>query len=171
MTNWTNKDGLQVPFGQDQSRETGGVMGKTSTNGPYSYMVVDVNWDDLPDFTADLNNDGTNNGFSDSDAYIPADSYITKATFIVETLFATGTSYDIGFYKQNGDVIDIDAIDDALLLNVIDGNLKVVKCDGDAVDALITVGVDDCYIRMINNSTAFTAGKAKLVIEYIQVAP
>ncbi len=168
---WTNEDGLQVPFGQDQARETKSLMGKTANDGPIAYMVVDVNWDDLPNFTADLNNDGTLNGFSDSDAYIPAGSYVTRATFIVETLFATGTSYDIGWYQQYGTTIDIDAIDDALLLNTIDGANDVVKCDGDGAGKLVTVGSNDAYLKIINNSTAFTAGKAKLVIEYIQPSP
>ena len=170
MTKWTNDDGLQVPFGQDQARETGGIPGKVSSSGPLQFLVMDVLFSDIPSDTADLNNDGTNNGFSDSDAYIPAGSYITRATFIVETLFAGGTSYDIGIYKQDGTTIDIDGIDDALLLTVIDGAADVVKCDGDLAGGILSVGSDDAYISFIEAGT-FTAGKGRLVIEYLQVAP
>ena len=166
---WTNDDGLQVPFGQDQARQTQSIPGKVAVPGPTEYLVMDVNFDDLPTFTADLNNDGTLNGFSDSDVYIPAGSYITNATFIVETLFAGGTSYDIGTYEQDGTTIDVDGIDDAMLLTVIDGANDVVKCDGALAGGILSVTLDS-YIKFVEAGT-FTAGKGKLIIEYFQVAP
>ena len=170
MTNWTNKDGLQVPFGQDQARETQSVMGKTANNGPMGYMVVDMNWDDLPTFTADLNNDGTNNGFSDSDAYIPAKSYITRAYLIVEDKFLVGTDYDLGFYKQNGDTVDVDGLDAGVALADLELG-EVVEMNGVLVGTLDTVGADDVYLVVVDKSTDFTAGKARIVIEYIQTGP
>ena len=170
MTKWTNEDGLQVPFGQDQARETQSLMGKTANNGPYGYMIVDINWDDLPTFTADLNNNGTNNGFSDSDAYIPAGSYIVSATLIIETLFAGGTDYDIGIYEQDGTAISAQGIDATLVLADIDGGADVVKCNGALAGGILSVGSDDAYIKFVEEGT-FTAGKMKLVIEYVQVAP
>ena len=169
MTTWTNPDGLQVPFGQDQARETGAIAGKIAMDGPVSYLIMDVSFDDFPDYTADLNNDGSNNGFSDSDAYIPAGSYITKATLIVETAFADGTTYDIGLYTQAGVAIDADGIDDGLATAAIAANMAV-ECDGLLVGTLDLVE-SNAYLVMIEASGTFTAGKAKLVIEYLQVAP
>lgn len=168
MTNWTNEDGLQVPFGQGQARETQSLMGKTANNGPYGYLIVDINFDDLPSFTADLNNDGTNNGFSDQDAYIPAGAYITKATIIVETAFAGGTSYNLGTYEQDGTLIDVDSIDAAVAVADMAAN-EAVDCNGALVSTQDLVTLDS-YLVVAATGT-YTAGKAKLVIEYIQVAP
>ncbi len=165
---WTNPDGLQVPFGQDQARETKSIPGKTTT--PVTeYLVVDINFDDLPTFTADLNNDGTLNGFSDSDAYIPAGAYITKASLIITTLFAGGTSYDIGTYQQDGSTIDVNGIDAAVALTVMDGANDVVICNGDLVAGILSLD-NDSYIVVAATGT-YTAGVAKLVIEYLQVNP
>lgn len=168
MALWRNPDGLDVRFGQDQARETKSLMGKTQSFGPVNYMVVDINYDDLPTYTSDANNDGTNDSFSDQDAYIPAGSYITKASLIVETAFAGGTSYNIGLYNQAGTVIDADGIDAAVVTAALAANLAVA-CDGALVGgtALVTA---DAYLVVAATGT-FTAGKAKLVIEYIQVAP
>jgi hypothetical protein len=166
MAQWQNDDGLTVRFGQDQARETKSLMAKTMSVGPVNYMVVDINYDDLPTFTTDLNNDGTNNGFSDQDAYIPAGSWIKSATFIVETAFAGGTSYDVGTYTQAGAAIDADGIEDDLLTAELAANEAHVA-NGAQVGATVLV-TSDAYLVVAATGT-FTAGKAKLVIEYIQV--
>ncbi len=168
MAQWQNDDGLTVRFGQDQARETKSLMAPPVGVGPVRYMVVDINYDDLPTFTTDLNNDGTNNGFSDQDAYIPAGSFITNAYLIVETAFADGTSYDIGTYDQAGSVIDANGIDAAVATAALAANSTVV-CDGAQVRGTTTV-TSDAYLVVAATGT-FTAGKMKLVIEYIQVAP
>lgn len=168
MAQWQNSDGLTVRFGQDQARETQSLMAKSAQAGPKEYMEVAINYDDLPTFTTDLNNDGTNNGFSDQDAYIPAGAYITKASLIVTTAFAGGTSYNIGTYNQAGTVIDADGIDAGVLTAALAANLAVA-CNGALVGGtgLITA---DSYLVVAATGT-FTAGAAKLVIEYIQVNP
>ena len=168
MAQWQNEDGLTVRFGQEQARETQSLMGKTSNNGPYGYMQVDLNFDDLPTFTTDLNNDGSNNGFSDQDAYIPAGSYITKATIIVEDAFADGTTYNIGLYDQAGTVIDADGIDAAVAVADMGAN-EAVDCDGLLVSTQDLV-TSDAYLVVAATGT-YTAGKAKIVIEYLQVSP
>jgi hypothetical protein len=168
MAQWQNDDGLTVRFGQDQARETASLMAKTWSVGPLNYMALDLNFDDLPTFTTDLNNDGTNNGFSDQDAYIPAGSYITRAWIVVETAFAGGTSYNLGFYNQAGTVIDLDGLDAAVAVADMGAN-EAVDCDGLLVGTqdLLTA---DAYLVVAATGT-YTAGKARIVIEYIQVAP
>ena len=168
MAQWQNDDGLTVRFGQDQARETKSLMAPPVGVGPVRYMVCDLNYDDLPTYTTDLNNDGTKNGFSDQDAYIPSGSYITRAWIIVETAFASGTSYNIGLYQQSGTVIDADGIDAAVAVAALAAN-QAVDCDGQLVGTqdLLTA---DAYLVVAATGT-FTAGKAKIVIEYIQVAP
>jgi len=168
MAQWQNDDGLTIRFGQTQARETKSLMAKTANIGPYGYMVVDINFNDLPTFTTDLNNDGTNNGFSDQDAYIPAGSYITKATIIVETAFTGGTTYDIGLYERDGTVIDADGIDDDIAIAAMVADMAV-DCDGQLVATQDLVDTDAFLV--VAATGTYTAGKAKLVIEYLQVAP
>jgi hypothetical protein len=167
MAQWQNDDGLTVRFGQDQARETDIVPGfqKMAVN----YLVMDVNGGDEPDYTTDLNNDGTNNGFSDQDNYIPAGSFITRAIWINEVLFAGGTDYDIGLFEQDGTVINVDGIEEALLVTVIDGTNDTVLLDGAEVGGILSTTLDS-YVKFTPNGT-FTAGKAKLILEYFQVAP
>ena len=171
MAQWQNDDGLTVRFGQDQARETKSLMAKTGQVGPKEYMVVDLNWDDLPTFTTDLNNDGTNNGFSDQDAYIPAGSYITKASLIVETAFtsAGATTLSIGTAVLAGTALDADGIDVTIAKAALAADLAVV-CDGAQV-AGTTLVTSDAYLTTTVATGPFTAGNAKLIIEYIQVAP
>lgn len=168
---WTNDDGLQVPFGQDQARETQGIMGKAVVPGPKEYVIVDLVFDDLPTFTADLNNDGTLNGFSDSDAYIPAGSYITKASILVETAFtaAGAATLSIGTATQAGAALDADGIDATIAKTALAADLAVA-CNG-ALVAGTALTTADSYLTTTVATGPFTAGKAKLVIEYIQVAP
>lgn len=168
MAHWINDDGLKVNFGQDQARETASLMAKTISLGPINYMVCDLNYDDLPTYTADLDGDGTDDGWTDEDAYIPAGSYITRAWIIVETAFADGTSYNLGLYQLNGTVIDADGIDAAVAVADMAAN-ESVDCDGQLVGTqdLLTA---DAYLLVAATGT-YTAGKAKIVIEYIQVAP
>jgi hypothetical protein len=167
MAQWQNDDGLTVRFGQDQARETGKVPAVTMNSGPARYLVMDVNGGDEPDYTTDLNNDGTKNGFSDQDNFIPAGSFITRAIWINEVLFAGGTDYDIGLFEKDGTVINVDGIEEALLVTVIDGTNDTVLLNGSEVGGILSTTLDS-YVKFTPNGT-FTAGKAKLIIEYFQV--
>jgi len=160
MGNWTNEDGLQVHFGEQGTARVGTDMAVRSR------MVADLRWDDLPDFKADLDNDGTNDGYSGEDASIPAGSYIVDAYIVVETAFAGGTSINVGFYQEDGTVIDADGVDAAVTTAALGAN-KAVACDGALVGGTATVGANDAYLRVVPTGT-FTAGKAKLFIEYIK---
>lgn len=167
MAQWYNSDGLLVRFGQDQARETQSIMAEPRTAGALKHMVVDINFDDLPTFTTDSNNDGTKNKFSGQDNFIPAGSYITRAMLVVETAFADGTSYDIGLYDEDGSAIDADGIDAAVATADLAAN-KAVLCDGALVGGTATIGAANGYLVVAATGT-FTAGKMKLVIEYLPV--
>lgn len=169
MAQWYNDDGLLVRYGQDQARETQSVMAPPLVLGAKRHMVVDINHDDLPTFTTDSDNDGTNDAFSGQDPFIPAGSYITGAWIIVETAFANGTSYDIGFYDEDGSAIDADGIVAAVTLAELSGSNTAHVCDGDLVGGTAHVGTDNCYL-VVADTGGFDAGKAKLVIEYIPVS-
>lgn len=168
MALWRNDDGLDIRFGTDRARDTDRIGWTVNAVGPYNYMVVDIDYDNLPTFTADSNNDGTDDAFSLGDPYIPAGSYITKATWIVETAYASGTSYNVGLYDIDGSAIDADGIDAAVAAAALAAN-QAVDCDGQLV-ATQDLVTSDAYLVVAATGT-FTTGKGKLVIEYIQVAP
>ena len=73
----------------------------------------------------------------------------------------------IGTYQQDGTVVDADGIDATIALAALAAN-KAVACDGAAAGGTATVGANDVYIEAIYGTAAFTAGEAKLVIEYIE---
>ena len=129
----------------------------------------------------------------DHDAFIPANSYIASATIIISTAFTSGGSatLTVGAYQQDGSTIDADGIDATIAKTAIDDFIRVVKrnpdgidatvalsvlnastkavaCDGALVGAALSVGDNDCYIEAYYGTAAFTAGEAKLVIEYIE---
>lgn len=166
MSQWTNEDGLTIWFGNEQSERDTPSMSQPVTAGVTQQMVIDINYDDLPAETSDLDNDGTNDGWNDNDPYIPAGSLITRAVLIVETAFAGGTSYNFGLSQKDGTVIDADGIDAGVLTAALAANLAV-QCNGALVGgtALVTA---DAYLKVAATGT-FTAGKAKLFIEYIPV--
>jgi hypothetical protein len=169
MATWQNADGLSVRFGQDQARETSGMLGKASTTGPVEYMVVDLDWDKLPGPTTDLNNDGTANGYSDQDAYIPLGAYITAAWISTETTFAAAgaATLDLGFKDIAGNVLDLDAIDAVLSIAQLTATAGV-NCNGADVGGVLNAAIDS-YVYSTVTTGPYTAGKAKLVIQYIQL--
>ena len=167
MSQWYNEDGLRVLFEAEQAAPSTPSAAVVSTFGAKSQMVIDINYDNLPAETTDTNNDGTNDGWSGADPYIPAGSYITSATLIVETAFAGGTSYNFGLSEIDGTVIDADGLDAAVATAALGAN-DVVAMDGALVGGAATIGAANGYLKVAATGT-FTAGKAKLVIEYITV--
>jgi len=160
MVNHTNLDGLQVTFGAEPLARVGTDQSATFR------MTVDLDATDLPTYTADLNNDGTNDGFSGRDASIPAGAYITGAYLVVTEAFAGGTSINLGFHEQDGTAIDVDGIDAGVTVAALAAN-RAVNCDGALVGGTVTVGADDAYFRAAPTGT-FTAGKGTLYIEYVK---
>ncbi|MBL4795791.1 MAG: hypothetical protein JKY50_00095 [Oleispira sp.] len=158
MGNWTNEDGLQVQYGTQDEHLTG-----TTKDGKFT-MVVDWSFDDLPTFKADLNNNGTLNGFSGADANIPQGAYITDAYVVVTTAFAGGTTYNMGFYEEDGSVIDVDGLDAAVAVADM-GAGEVVRCNGALAGGTLSMA-ENGYLVIAATGT-YTAGVAKLYIEYV----
>jgi hypothetical protein len=105
-----------------------------------------------------------------NDAFIPAGSYITGASLVVTTAFTSGGSatLNIGLYNAAGTAIDADGIDATVAVADLAAN-KAVACNGALVGGTATVGAADAYVSWDYDTAAFTAGAAKLVIEYIEV--
>ena len=154
---YVNADGLEVLTAGEQG--TAAKRG-TSLSSQKKSLVMTITGTEVPSSVATP---------QDHDAFIPAGSYITSASLIVTTAFASGGSatLTIGTYTQAGAAVDADGIDAAVALAAI-GADKAVACDGAAVGGTATVGGADVYVEAIYGTAAFTAGEAKLVIEYIE---
>jgi hypothetical protein len=82
--------------------------------------------------------------------------------------FAGATAaLNIGLQTAAGVAIDADGIDVAIAVTAIDAIGDVVACNGAAVGGIVTVGTAPAYVSLDYDTAAFTAGTAKLVIEYI----
>ena len=153
---YVNSDGLEILT----AGEAGTAAKRGTVVSPKKALVMTITGTDVPS-SVDTP--------QDHDAFIPAGSYITGASLIVTTAFTSGGSatLTLGTYQQDGTVVDADGIDATVALAALAAN-KAVACDGAAVSGTATVGANDVYVEAIYGTAAFTAGEAKLVIEYIE---
>ena len=153
---YVNADGLEILTAGEA-----GVAAKRGTAvSPKKALVMTITGTDLAASAATP---------QDHDAFIPAGSFITSASLIVTSAFTSGGSatLTIGAYQQDGTTVDADGIDATVALAALAAN-KGVACDGALVGGTATVGANDVYIEANYGTAAFTAGEAKLVIEYIE---
>ena len=168
MGDYTNADGLlirEAPY-----NVTTGLT-RDYSEGIESYLVVDFEYDNLPDFDLDAGGGSTPDSFSSAVGFVPAGSYVTKATLICGTDWATADSADLtlGFYKKDGSAIDSDGIDAAIASTALDLG-DVVLCDGTLVGGTVYVGADDAYIVGAIATGTFTTGAARLIVQYVASA-
>ena len=105
---------------------------------------------------------------ADTDAgtlVIPANSFIKNAYLEVGVAFTSGGSatLELGVETVAGATVDADGIDTIAVAALTVGSWTV--CDGALVGA--TVGTADVQISIDDAVAAFTAGTARLVVEYI----
>lgn len=154
---YTNADGLYVLMHGDQGEV---IDNGTTSRSARKEFVLDLTGTAIPSSAATPNA---------QDAFIPAGSYITNAYLIVDEAFTSGGSatLTVGTYNAAGTAVDADGIDATVALGVIDAVGDVVVCNGAQVGGTSTVGSADVYVEAIYGTAAFTAGSAKLVIEYL----
>ena len=144
--------GVQVHYGARNTNEKfGGSYGTKDGNKMAEYTFT---YDDLPA-----------EGTGEMQFSFPAYSKILSARLEVLTAFAGGTSYNLGLYQSDGTVIDADGIDAAVALASIDARGDLIECDGALIGA--SIGAAAGELRVAATGT-FTAGKAKLVVEYME---
>jgi len=156
-TDWTNSDGLEVRFTNPEAGQTGaGVIG-----GAVKDLIVDFDFATAITAAADAH-----------EAFIPAGSYILSATLIVTTAATSGgtATLTIGLAQKDGTVIDADGIDATIALADLAAT-KVVKCDGALANGTNSIGSANGYVYTTptTSANAFTAGRGRLVIRYIEV--
>ena len=156
---YTNADGLRVLTFKDQ----GAVQDQGATvYSPLNYIVIDVNLADLTDTV-------TASDIDVNDPVLPAGAAIQRVTVLMKEAATSGGSatLDIGTYVADGSAIDADGIDADIALTAIDADNDVVVCDGALVGGIFSTGASPSYIVPTYETAAFTAGRAKIVVEYI----
>lgn len=175
---WENADGLTVLQPQDFQANVNTENQATSVRiaGAIKQLEVNINFKKLSDnggvnYTADKNNDGTLDGFHNGNVKLPAYASILRATLVATEAAAGGTSFVIGTATEAGAEIDYDGI-----VTATEGVLANVNTIGKrtygagayvaTTAGLASIGAADAFIRIATTGT-FTAGKARLIIEYI----
>jgi hypothetical protein len=170
-----NKDGLTVQMQGDYQKFNSPYVNRARAvlcDGPVKWIVMDV---DLELVTAgsvyypvDLNNDGTRDGFTTGEAYIPAGASILRAFAVGTEVGVGGTSFSIGTYDVAGSAISATGImttTEGVIANIGTVGEKMT-CTGALVSQTSgTVGITaDSYLGVTCTGT-FTAGKFRLYLE------
>ena len=175
---WENSDGLTVLQPADlQANVNAENRGRTlRTAGGIKQIEMDVNFVKISgnggtNFSADKNNDGTNDGFHGGNLKLPAYASILRATMIATEAATGGTSFTVGVATEAGAEIDNDGIFTATEGVIANVNTIGKRTYGNGAYVATTagtasIGAADGYIRVATSGT-FTAGKARLIIEYI----
>lgn len=126
-------------------------------------------------YPADLNNDGTNDGFTEGDFNFPAYSSILRVTVIVEEAAAGGTSVTVGTYGKTGTAIAATG-----LVTATEGvlaNLDTLGARTYGAGALVASAVETASVGAaaafpaIAATGTFTAGKGRVIVEYVAPRP
>lgn len=121
-------------------------------------------------YPADLTNNGTNDGFSTEEGFLPSGASIVRVLCITTEVAVGGTDFTLGTYTVAGVAIDADGI-----ISATEGVIANMGTVGEVIigngalvgDTSGTVGLTaNSWVAATTNGT-FTAGKATIVIEYI----
>ena len=166
MGRHTNQDGVTRNYGRKVVE--GWVARRPESAGAVQELIIDFDYQNLPDFDEDSTGGSTADSFSSLLAFVPAGAFIQEAFVLAKTAW-TGTTptLTIGLYQKDGTVIDADGIDAAIASDSALAADKVVSCDGALVGGVDGVGSNDAYVRATTGGTT-TAGSARLVVRYIQ---
>ena len=165
MATYINKDGLEVRFGSSQGAR-GQKAGVTTGAGKRRELVLEIDLTQLgvagTGFTADLNNDGTADGFNPSNTAIPA-GYLLDQVRIIEIVAAvgggTGAGVTIGTFQENGTVVDADGI-----------ATNLAGTAGAQIGTRVASATGPWFIAPVKAGDAvYTAGRYKVILEYLTV--
>jgi hypothetical protein len=176
MTTWNNADGLLVKMsGYERNPRYQVNRARAVRYESIQAIEMDVDLTQVPAggvyFPFDLNNDGVPDGFSPEETYLPANSSVIRATLYMTEAAAGGTSITVGTYQQNGTAIAATGLvtaTEGVLANINGVGRRVFGAGALTAAAAGTAGVGavDAYVA-IGATGTFTAGKGKLIIEYI----
>lgn len=150
--NWLNSDGLEVRF-NDKIGKRGNKTAVLSTNDRMVQFVtrIDLTGAAGVRYTADLNNDGVVDGFTDLDTPLPAGSIPVKSRVRVIVTPAGGTNYSFGTFTKAGAAVSAAGL---LTTALADGALIGTTLAADGFLAATTTGT-------------YTAGVVEIVTDVL----
>lgn len=174
---WANGDGLNVKFGNFQSNP-GNFVNRPwalSTLGAIKQLEIEVDLTRIAAgttwFTADANNDGTSDSFTEEDPYLPANSSVLRVTMVTTIAATGGTSFTLGTYTKAGATTSANSLVTAT--EGVTANFATVGFRTFGNGALVAatagtagVGTSNAFLGISTVGT-FTAGTIRLIIEYI----
>lgn len=185
MGSWRNHDGLTVLYGN--SRSASQHAGGTKSSGVSDTITMDFDWrgvvPTLPATTSmaerykfgmmdvDTDGDGIPDAYSQMNTAIPPNSFISRATLFIFNAWETviAPTLRIGTYLEDGSAFFSNGIEDGVGKAALSAN-AVIECDGVQIGSSSPgdIATVPTYIRAFRDGFgAFTAGSARLVVEYI----
>lgn len=167
---WTNPDGLVVGFGTHT--EDNDVAAVYQSAGGFVTVAVEYTLADLPDTFAAANR-------KPQEVIIPRGSVIKNAWLhcLVAPTSGGAATLDIGTWGINDSADDVDGLVADATIAEIGVIGSVIKLDGPLVadaataasdqQAVGTVANDDVVLCASYETAVFTAGKVRLVVEYL----
>lgn len=157
---WLNNDGLRVRFGNELAKAS--RIGSPVDNVAGTHQIIaDLRYDEMPAA-------GAGAAFIQGEpaVAIPAGALLRKATIITTTPFTSGgaTTLDVGLADGAGVAIDADGVFAALAKTSMDA----VGEEATGAGALMATKLAaNSYLTLTVGTASFTAGRAKLIIEYM----
>lgn len=127
-----------------------------SVAGNYRQLEIKFNYNGLP---------ATNKRLSETYP-IPVNAVITRASWQTLVPFAGGTSYNVGLYNYSGGAVSAAGIFSALALASIDTAGETNISAGALIGVAAGGTAPGSHVGVVATGT-FTAGQARLVIEYL----
>lgn len=173
---YQNADGLLQKY-PDYYKDRANFVNRPRTLNTMGHVkVVEIDYDltqiaaGTTGYPVDLNNDGTKDGFTTGEVYLPAYSSVLRCIVLPTVSAAGGTSFTLGTFALTGAAIDADGIvtaTEGVTANLAKGD----RVYGNGAYVAATAGTDsigaaDGYLALSVVGT-FTAGKGKIYIEYI----
>jgi hypothetical protein len=173
---WQNADGLYQKFGGDyRNKAVNLARDLAEVFGQIKQAELDFDLTKIPagtvSYSSDLNNDGTVDGFTEADFYLPINSSVLRVTLLTTVAATGGTSITVGTFQKTGTVISA-----TNLLTATEGVIANMDTIGKRIygaGALVSAtagtagtGLVDAYVGITTAGT-FTAGQGRILIDYI----
>lgn len=152
---WTNPDGLTVRFDKEVGVR-GARAGVTTGAGKRRELVLEVELTGAARtiYTSDPGNTGTNTAFDDGlNTPLPANAVIVGQRAVNVVTPAGGTNYAVGTYLGNGTA------------DTAAGIRTTAGADGTQIGTQLSA---DRFVGVVTTGT-YTAGKVKIIVEYMTV--
>lgn len=174
---WYNADGLFVKKHGDYEIDqpiTANRARDVVVAGVKKQLVIEYDLTEIAagavSYPFDLNNDGTNDGFTKEEPFLPAGASVLSCDVYAKTGATGGTAIEVGTYQENGTAIDDNGFvtsTNGAIANMAAAGERAIGTGDLIADATGVVGLaQDSWVGIKATGT-FTAGKGLIVIEYI----